>query len=59
LEELAVIFDDDDAFYCYGDGWKPMNIADAQCKARLLSKSDFDTMYSARHYFPRPTFQPG
>jgi len=42
LEDQAVIFDDDKAFRLSGAHWVPMHLADAMCKAKLLSKAEFE-----------------
>jgi hypothetical protein len=42
LDEAAVLFDDGEAWELYDGHWRPLHLADAMWKARLLTKSEFD-----------------
>jgi hypothetical protein len=42
LDEAPVVFSDDEAWEYFDGVWKPLNLADAMCKARLLTKEEFD-----------------
>ncbi len=42
LEEEPVIFDDDQAFRLKAGRWRPLHTADAMCKAKLLTRTEFE-----------------
>ena len=56
LDECPVVFNDDKAFQFTAGRWKPLHLAEAMSKARLLSKAEYDTY--AGGIFPSP-IQPG
>jgi hypothetical protein len=41
LDESPVVFNDTKAHEYVGGQWKPLHLADAMCKARLLTKAEF------------------
>lgn len=48
LDDAPVVFNDDKAFEFIGGRWKPMNVADAMYKARLInSLAEFYSYASA------------
>ncbi len=47
LDGTAVLFDDHLAFQRIGKRWEPLHMADACCKARLLTKMDFEKMFGS------------
>lgn len=54
LDESPVIFDDDKAVQFVAGRWKPLHLADAACKARLLSEEEFRRVYPALPAAPIP-----
>lgn len=46
LDDLAVVFDDTDAYEHRAAGWVKIHIADAVSKARLITRAEFDRMFA-------------
>ena len=49
LEDAPVIFDNDEAWWFIGGAWKRLHLADAMCKAKLLTEAEFSSMFRDDH----------
>lgn len=56
LDEAPVVFDDSRAFEYQAGHWVSINVIDAQHKARLLSKDEFEKYAGAEALKTLPSF---
>ena len=55
LDEAPVLFNEAEAWHCVGGRWQRLHIADAHCKAKLLSRAEYHSMFGSDRLPSLPT----